>query len=106
MRIQLVLSLVIAGVLSACGSDKLTSDTNADANIRVINAFTTPVDVSVDGNVVISSLAAGPIGTAAATAGGHNIPLRPGGGGGGGGGSATVSLTTVSTGVNTVAATR
>jgi hypothetical protein len=43
----------------------------------VINAFTGPVDVLIDGNVAIDGLAGGAIGIAAPALGSHTILLRP-----------------------------
>jgi len=71
-------------------------------SLRVVNGFTTPVEVSIDGNVAISSLAAGEIATAAPTSGGHSLSLRPVGGGV----SSTQSISTTTGGMTTVAAVR
>ena len=69
-------------------------------SLRVVNGFTTPVEVSIDGNVAISSLAAGEIATTAPTSGGHTLSLRPVGGGV----STTQAITTTAGGMTTVAA--
>jgi Domain of unknown function (DUF4397) len=92
--------------VAACGSDVTPPSaaccTAGDASLRVVNAFTGPVDVLIDGSVAIGSLAAGAIGTAAPTSGAHSLVLRPMGG------SASVarSITTTTGSMSTVAAVR
>jgi hypothetical protein len=68
----------------------------------VVNAFTTPVDVLIDGTVTISSLAAGSVGTAAPASGSHTLILRPTGVAG----SVSQSITTTAGAFNTIAAVR
>lgn len=93
--------LLVAAI--ACGSDQPTACCSTSPNtLRVVNAFTLPVDVLVDGTVAISSLAPGAMDTAAAAAGSHNLSLRPVGPGV----ASTRSITTVSGGLSTVAAVR
>lgn len=98
--------LVLAAVIG-CGGDKDPSDTTGPdplltGSLRVINAFTGPVDVLVDGNVAISSLAAGSIGLAAPTSGNHTILLRPVGSSA----FAAHSVTTTTGALKTIAAVR
>ena len=64
---------------AACGSDTTlpTCCTTGAPSLRVVNAITSPVDVLIDGNVAIASLAPGTIGTAAAPLGSHALVLRP-----------------------------
>lgn len=70
---QLLLLFSIAG----CGSDLPSACCTTDeATLRVVNAFTTPVDVLINGNVAIGSLAAGAIGTAAPAPGSYTVGLR------------------------------
>jgi Domain of unknown function (DUF4397) len=76
--------------------------TSGAPTLRVVNAFTTPVDVLIDGSVAIPSLAAGTIGTAAAAAGNHVLVLRPTGAGA----SSSQSITTSTGAVATIAAVR
>lgn len=66
-------------IIAGCGSDTATTEccTNGTPSLRVINAITSPVDVLVDGNVAISSLAPGTIGTTAPVNGSHSLMLRP-----------------------------
>ena len=95
----LLLSIALAG----CGSDSPTiCCTNGEASLRVVNAFTSPVDVLIDGNVAISGLAAGTIGTTAPAPGGHTLVLRPAGAAA----SASQSITTSAGALGTVAAVR
>ena len=96
-------SLLLLLSLAACGSDTVVSCCqNGQPSLRVVNAFTGPVDVLIDGSVAIQSLAAGSIGTAAPASGNHTLLLRPAGAGA----SSTQSITT-STGVmGTIAAVR
>lgn len=67
------LALILA---AGCASDLLQRDPG-QAGLRVINAFTTPVDVLVDGTVVQSAVAAGRIDTIQASLGAHTLVLRP-----------------------------
>jgi hypothetical protein len=95
--------LLLLAVLAACGTDRLTSCcTTGEPALRVVNAFTTPVDVLIDGAVAIEALAAGSIDTAATAAGNHTLVLRPTGGGG----SVSQSIITATGTMNTLAAVR
>jgi type 1 fimbria pilin len=67
-----------------------------------VNAFTTPVDVLIDGTVAISSLAAGAIDTAAAVSGAHTLVLRPTGSGA----SAAQAIATTTGALSTIVAVR
>jgi hypothetical protein len=90
--------------VAACGNDSTTGATccsGADGSLRVINAFTGPVDVLVDGNVAISGLPAGTIGSAAPASGTHSLVLRPASGA-----AVTKSITTSTGTVATIAAVR
>lgn len=99
-RVAAVFSLA---VVAACGSDGPTACCTSDATpLRVVNAFTTPVDVLIDGALAIESLAAGSIGGAEPASGNHTLVLRPIGGGG----SASQSITTIAGASNTIAAVR
>jgi hypothetical protein len=65
--------------IAACGSDGPTDCCEVDdgEGLRVVNAFTTSVDVLVDGNVVIPSLAAGSVGITEPASGTHALVLQP-----------------------------
>ena len=72
-------------MLAACGDDPSVTEveccTTGAPSLRVVNAFTTPVQVLIDGTVAIASLAAGAIDTAPSAAGSHTVVLRPVNGG-------------------------
>ena len=79
---RVALLVLAATAIVGCGDSKGPSDiTGPDptvtGSLRVINAFTGPVDVLVDGNVAISNLAAASIGVASPAPGNHTILLRP-----------------------------
>jgi hypothetical protein len=99
---QLAPALALSLLAAACDSRATDCCALVQPSLRVVNGFTTAVDVLIDGNVAISSLAAGEIGTTAPTAGGHSLSLRPVGGGV----STAQSITTTAGGVTTVAAVR
>ena len=97
-------SLIVLSLAAACGSDTMTTTpccTTGQPGLRVVNAFTTPVDVLIDGNVAITALPAGEIGTTAPPSGVHTLMLRPSTGA-----SASQSITTTTGIVSTVAAVR
>jgi hypothetical protein len=99
---QLAPALALSVAAAAC--DNRTTDCCAlvQPSLRVVNGFTTAVDVLIDGNVAISSLAAGEIATTAPTSGSHSLSLRPVGGGA----SGAQSITTTTGGTTTIAAVR
>ena len=88
--------------IAACGSDGPTDccPPGESPGLRIVNAFTAPVDVLVDGEVVIQSLAAGAIDSAAPAAGSHTLVLRRAGA------SVSQSITTTTGALNTIAAVR
>lgn len=104
MRAHISLAPLVALVAAiACGSDHPTACCSSNPNtLRVVNAFPMPVDVLIDGSVVIPSLLAGVIDTAAAGSGPHSLTFRPVGPGV----ASTRSITTVSGALSTVAAVR
>ena len=74
--------LLLVSFITACGSDSTAPCcTTGEPSLRVVNAFTTPVDVLIDGTVAIPSLAAGTVGTTAPALGSHTLVLRPVGSG-------------------------
>ena len=98
-----LVSLLCLSIVAACGSDRPTECCiPGDPAVRVVNAFTTSVDVLIDGAVVIQSLGAGAIGTAAPSSGNHTLVFRPTGGGG----SVSHSVTTTTGSLKTIAAVR
>jgi Domain of unknown function (DUF4397) len=98
-----VAPFLLLSFIAACANDGPTACcTTGQPSLRVVNAFTTPVDVLIDGAVAIESLPAGSIGTAAAVSGSHTLVLRPTGAGG----SVSQSITTTAGALNTIAAVR
>jgi hypothetical protein len=98
-----VLPLLSLAAFSACGVGG-TTDCCVDLStpsLRVINAFTTPVDVLIDGNLAISALAAGSVGKTATSSGNHTLMLRPSAGA-----SMSQSITTTTGALSTIAAVR
>ena len=64
-------------VVGSCGGDTITSCCPSDLpGLRIVNAFTTPVDVLIDGSVVITALANGSVGSAAPASGNHTLSMR------------------------------
>lgn len=71
--------VLLLAVSAACGSDAATSAAcclPGDSALHVVNAFTSPVDVLIDGAVVISGLQAGAINSTTAPSGSHTIVFR------------------------------
>lgn len=96
--------ILFLSIIAACGGDGTTAcctNQNGETAVRVINAFTTPVDVLIDGNVAIAALAAGAIGTAVPSSGAHTLVLRPTTGP-----SASQTITTTTGAISTIAAVR
>lgn len=78
MRPLALASIAALATGVACAGDTTvpTCCTTGNPSLRVVNAITSPVDVLIDGNVAISSLSPGTIGTAAAPSGSHSLILR------------------------------
>jgi hypothetical protein len=104
MRLSMrVAPILLLPLFAACGGDSPTvCCTNGGSGVRVVNAFTTSVDVLIDGDVAIAGLAPGAIDTTAPAVGGHTISIRPTSGAA----SAAQSITTSAGGLNTFAAVR
>jgi hypothetical protein len=73
----LVASVMSLSLLAACAGDPTSCCASGQPTLRVINAFTAPVDVLIDGTVVIGALAEATSATASPAAGGHSLILRP-----------------------------
>lgn len=102
-RLLAAAPLLLLSFIAGCGSDLATACcTTGPASLRVVNAFTSPVDVLIDGQVVIGSLAPGAIGTAAPASGSHTLALVPTSSGA----SAFQSITTTTGALRTIAAVR
>jgi Domain of unknown function (DUF4397) len=95
-----VVPLLLLSGIAGCQSD-VTTDccTTGEPALRIINAFTTPVDVLIDGNVAIGSLAAGAIDTLGPAVGSHTLVLRPAGSGA----SVSRPITTTTGALSTIA---
>ena len=88
---------------TACGSDTGTSCCSSGPTaLRIVNAYTAPVDVLIDGSVVVAALAAGAIGTATPAASAHTLELRPSGSNA----ATSQPLTTTPGAINTIAVLR
>ncbi|HEY2378236.1 MAG TPA: DUF4397 domain-containing protein [Gemmatimonadaceae bacterium] len=80
MRVaRILITLLAVGAVAGCdvAATTLTGTTGGQPAVRVVNAFTSPVDVLVDGSVAISALAAGQVVSTNTTAGNHSVVLRP-----------------------------
>jgi hypothetical protein len=94
---------LVLSFIAGCQSDATTGCcTTGEPTIRIVNAFTTPVDVLIDGNVAIASLAAGAIDTLGPASGSHTLVLRPTGSSA----SASQSITTATGTLSTIAIVR
>jgi len=72
-----ILPLAMLCVVASCDVSTSMIGRVGNPQFRVVNAYTTPVDVLVDGSVSISALAAGQIITGSAAPGSHTLALRP-----------------------------
>ncbi|MDQ3949815.1 MAG: DUF4397 domain-containing protein [Gemmatimonadota bacterium] len=89
--------------IGGCQSDATTGCcTTGEPAIRIVNAFTTPVDVLIDGSVAIASLAAGAIDTLGPASGSYTLVLRPTGSSA----SVSQSITTATGTLSTIAVVR
>lgn len=102
MRFPIVACSLALGVLAACTNDLPTTTTGGNAAVRVVNAYNGPVDVLIDGNVVIPSLAAGLMDTTRINEGSHTLAFRPVGHATG----QSLPITTAAGALNTIAAVR
>jgi hypothetical protein len=97
-----VVPFLFLSFTGACGSDSPIDccPPGELPGLRVVNAFTAPIDVLIDGEVVIQSLAAGLIDSAAPATGSHTLVLRRAGE------SVSQSITTAPGALNTIAVVR
>lgn len=79
MRFPIITSLLALAVLAGCSSDSPTGSCCAtgDRTVRVVNAFSGPVDVLIDGDLAIAALASGVVDTAHTVDGSHTLTFRP-----------------------------
>src|SRR5262249_38944793 len=86
---------------ASCASDSTpTTTSTGTASLRVVNGFTSPVDVVVDGRTVSPGVSAGAVVVAGVDPGAHSLVLRPSQGAA----SAALAITTTAGATNTVAA--
>jgi len=93
VRRLLVFAAVAAAVVGGCTTGEPPCCTEPVISLRVVNAFTGPVDVLVDGRLVSTGVAAGAIAALSATPGKHSIETR---------GQATSAIRDVMTKTNAV----
>ena len=81
MRLALrALPALLLPLLAACSGTPTDCCLTTAPAVRVVNAFTGPIDVLIDGSLVSASLAAGTVATAYAPTGAHTLMFRPVGG--------------------------
>jgi hypothetical protein len=95
-----VSSLSFLAFLAACSADSATTPHGGSAGFRLINGFTSSIEVRVDGNVAATSVGAATIDTVLASAGTHTVTMQAPGGN-----PATIQVT-VGTSLGTLAAIR
>ena len=103
MRIRIACACLAAAMLAACreSTNPGNGSNLTPSGIRVVNAFSVPVDVYVDGSLVASGVPPGELDTLAETAGGHAVGFAASGGA-----PVSVQVTTAANAINTVAAVR
>ena len=99
-RASVVSVLILCGVAACDSNPAAVSKFGGQPALRIINAFTAPVDVLVDGQVAVSGMAAGTIDTIGPSLGAHTVTLRASGA------SSSQSITTAAGALNTVAVVR
>jgi hypothetical protein len=72
------LPVLLLATLASCNNGP-TSFNDGQPAVRVVNAFTGPVDVLIDGGIAAASLAAGAISSVYAPTGAHTLMIRPAG---------------------------
>jgi uncharacterized protein DUF4397 len=104
MRMRSWILVLLAGATAGCDT-RTTTDCcllGEQPALRIVNAFTSPVDVLIDGSVAATGVAAGAIDTLAASLGPHTVTLRAAASAG----SASQSITSTAGSLNTVAVVR
>lgn len=99
-RFALCAFVLLAGTVSGCGESATSAQ--AAQGVRIVNAYTQPVDVFVDGALVASSVPPGQLDSVEQDAGAHTVELRVSGATA----SVSVPLTTVAGAFSTIAAVR
>jgi hypothetical protein len=102
-RLRRLPIVLLVAVLAACQGDAVTACCDAGpTGVRIVNAFTIPLDVLLDGSVAIAALAPGTLGTAQVSSGNHALVLRPAGAGS----PLSQSITAATGAISTIAAVR
>ena len=105
MRLTSLLSVLLLPIAAACSNDSAGPApccSDGPPTLRVVNAFTGPVQVLVDGAVAIPSLEAGAVVAVDPAPGDHALELRPAGSGA----AASRAITTAANALRTVAVVR
>jgi len=78
MRLEIAVPFsIVATLLSGCGKDAATTQPETPVHgLRVVNAYTQPVDVLVDGALADSAVTPGDIDSIAQAAGSHAVSFR------------------------------
>ena len=73
--------VLVLAVVAGCDSNTISGccSVGGQQGLRVVNAYTAPVDVLIDGDVVASAVAAGAIDTLRPSLGTHTVIVRPSG---------------------------
>jgi len=80
MRLEAAVTCsLLAGLLSGCGGDAASGPDAQVQGFRVVNAYTQPVDVFVDGDLAVSAVAPGDLDSVPQDEGEHTVSLRPSG---------------------------
>ena len=101
-RVPPLFLLAALGLAIGSGCGENATSVQAVQGVRIVNAYTQPVDVFVDGALVVSSLPSGQLDSVEQGAGAHTVALRASGGTA----SVSVPLTTVAGAFSTIAAVR
>ncbi|HTT68356.1 MAG TPA: DUF4397 domain-containing protein [Gemmatimonadales bacterium] len=103
MRTRIVCACLVTALLAGCRefTNPGNGSNGAPSSVRVVNAFGVPVDVFVDGSLVVSGVPPGELDTVAQPPGDHAVGFAASGGA-----PVSVHVTTVADGINTVAAVR
>ena len=102
LAVPAVVGAVGLAILSGCGGGEGPTSVQAGQGVRIINAYTQPVDVLVDGALVVSSVPPGQLDSVEEGAGAHTVALRASGATA----SVSVPVTTQAGAFRTIAAVR
>ena len=95
--LRVVALMVVCGIV-ACDNSPTACCSTGQPVLRVVNAFTTPVNVVIDGQQVNAALAAGSVQTFPVSAGSHGLSVR------GTNGASFIAPVTVAAGVTSTVA--